>query len=479
MRSLTSKIIYSILGLLLIAATAKLFPFHRLTTNEKADNPLSCRYYVTLESILSNYTLLASDRANVKYIKRRLLHFEKDLKHAPDKAIATAYQNNYEVSLKKFNVSSIKDVANDGLILAIANSSYKNIDDYYLDSRLFCINQMYNEYGDAKRRITHFNLGSLYSQIPSRYMRIVAAYPNDTQLGAYSGFFVNNASTTLETQFMSGMPLLTALYVMPKYDYGILGTCRSQVPWGYFNANAFFDGLTRKVLDIAGIDVFSVLKSQLKSGNFPEFVGAKPIDTNVRGQFGGDYAVYLNTQSYGMAYLANHITYEDPHTIRHFERAIQKYFAHADKHDPYDFVAITTILYDKLMKLADKQDILLEAMPPLSNELENANTPAGTTIIHGIVGPRAWFNADCLREKCTFVLNISNATGWHAYVNGYKTPITRANFAFMAIPLPQGNSSIWFIYSPIGDLISYFVSILGLIYLVIITKRTAGSSYGK
>ena len=457
---------YGILGIIIIVFSLHLFPFQAIHTNEKADNPGRCKYYVTLESILANYPLLANDKANIRFIKQRLRQFEMNVAASNQPVIANLYFANYQSTLSKFGVQTIAGINKSHTILAVAKSSYNNIDNYYLDSRLFCVNAMYNQAADAKRRILHFNLGSLYDLIPSRYLRIVAAYPNDTQLGAYSGFFVNNQTTALGTQFMSGMPMLTALYVLPKHDYAKLGSYSALVPWGYFSPDAFFDGITRKVLDVSGIDVFSVLKSQMAIKKLPSFAGSIPIETHIRPQFGEDYQVFQNTQSYGMAYLANQIHYENPRSIHNFEKSIKKYFAHADDHNSYDFRAITDVLYGKLMLLNNKYDIILEANPPLAATTSGVDQqPLGQIQIKGIVGARAWFETDCLRQNCIFVVNIAKSSGWHAFVNGTPVKILRANFAFMATSVPKGISSVWLIYSPWGDVISYFVSMISLILL--------------
>jgi hypothetical protein len=471
MRKLTPKTIFVIVGLIIIAVSAKLFSFHRISSNERADNPLSCPYYVTLESILANYPLLATDKANIQFIKQKVYQFEKDIKLSKSD-ITLNYKNKYQAMLNKFSINSIDNLTKNSLILTFANSIYKTIDDYYLDPRLFCINPLYIQRSDANRRIMHYNIASLYNQIPNRFMRILAANSNDDQLGVYSGFFVNNGTTTLGPQFMSGLPMVSALYVMPKYFYDNLGSYLGQVPWGYFTPPAFFDGITRKVLDISGIDVFSVSKTTVAKLKLPPFKNAIPLDTNIRPQFGSDYDVYLNTNSYGMVYLANHITYENPHNINHYEKAIKKFFANPVNHDKYDFIDITNILYQKLMLLKDKQDIILETSSTVEPLIDD-NIPAGNAVIKGLVGERIWLNANCLRQNCSLVLNVAKARGWKAYVDGRAVQISRANFAFMDIPVSHGNSSIWFIYAPIPALISYFLSIISLIILFFVSTKRA------
>jgi len=65
--------------------------------------------------------------------------------------------------------------------------------------------------------------------------------------------------------------------------------------------------------------------------------------------------------------------------------------------------------------------------------------------------------------------------GWSAYIDGNKTPIYRANYAFRTILLPEGNHRIVFQYEPkslkIGSAISLVSLVAGLICLLVIHIR--------
>lgn len=465
-----STLTFLVVGIVLIIWAMSLFPFHRLESKELLDNPGRARYYITLQSILANYTLLATDKANVTFIKHRLMQFEHDAKHAArhhGSAVA-GYHQQYRALLQTYGVKSIKNIKKKSTIIDIAKKAADNIDGFYLDARLFRQNPLYSWQPQHQRRILQYNLGGLFNEMPNRYMRILAAYTNDSQLGVYSGFFVNNQTTTMETQFMTGMPMLTALYVMPKYDYNLTGSLDTMVPWGYFGSHSLVDPVIRKVLDISGIDVFSVIKSQMASKQITEIPGASAFNPDIHPSISTDYVPYLNLQSYGMAYLANQITFEDPAEVRPLENAIKNYFSQPINHNPKIFTDTTNLLYGKLMALKEKHDIILEK-PAFTAD---TSIPAGQAVVKGIVGERVLLDSFCQREHCTLVLNIADAPGWHAFVNGSASEINRANFAFMATEVPAGYASVWFIYSPLSSVISYLLSITTLLGLLMACRRT-------
>ena len=213
-------------------------------------------------------------------------------------------------------------------------------------------------------------------------------------------------------------------------------------------------------MDVGGVDLFTVTKSDLGKTRIP---GTLEFARSVHPVFDIGLKTFVNQQSYGMAYLVNHTTYADPDSIQFYENIIKQHFL---KHrDPTKFVAATTVLYQQLMGLKNQHDIILEAKKA-DQRIEN--NPAGSVAIKGIVGKRALFHTNCLRDHCTFVFNIAKTQGWHAYVNGKPSEITRANFAFIATTVPHGASTVWFIYESPAQTIPYFFSIISLMVLIIL-----------
>ncbi|MEK7129778.1 MAG: YfhO family protein, partial [Patescibacteria group bacterium] len=73
-------------------------------------------------------------------------------------------------------------------------------------------------------------------------------------------------------------------------------------------------------------------------------------------------------------------------------------------------------------------------------------------------------------------MSDTNYPGWNAYVDGVKTPVLKANYAFRAIYVPEGTHAIRFTFFPasfkIGLIIS-LVSIMGsLLYILKYERKT-------
>ena len=65
------------------------------------------------------------------------------------------------------------------------------------------------------------------------------------------------------------------------------------------------------------------------------------------------------------------------------------------------------------------------------------------------------------------VLDENYSPGWHATVQGKPAGIQRANFAFQAIAVPQGNSEVEFRYLPVGLYTGVGISVLGLLLVAV------------
>lgn len=456
-------------SLFLILVLACLLPLQVIRTHAKADHNPNCHYYITLHSVLGNSVGLSFDAANRRFIKDKIIKFESDLasKGKTQPVSAGIYRAQYREILAQYGVSSIRKIDKAQQLDSFAWSVYPIVDHFYLDPDMFCWNKLYWWISGSSRRILRYNLGGMYNHIDSRYKRILAAYPNDSQLGVYSGFLVNNQTTTLGTQFMTGMPLLTALYVLPYYDYAKVGSYSAPVPWGYFGPTSFTDTNKRKVLNIAGIDVFSVLSTQLDSLGIKSIPDTTRLEDDTNPIFLADAVSYYNHQSYGLAYIANQVHVIDPALVSDDEDKIKKYFSQPEHRVPAIFTEITSRLYDRLNKLRDKHDIILESDHKVNNQ---ARSPNNLATILGFVGERLFIQTDCKDDQCVLVLNVAYNGGWNAFVNGHKTKIERANYAFMAVHVQKGKSYVWFIYSPWLVTVAYFVSILTLMIVLLISS---------
>lgn len=461
-----------VLPILLIIFSVSLFPLHVLRSNEAADNAPSCPYYISLQSLLTNYKAMPQDTANALFIKNKLLKFEKDLERMNANPHVAHYTKTYTNILTSFKLKSATS-ANTETALKIAQLAFNNIDDFYLNEQLFCRNSLYNWENSQSRRVLHFNFGGYFDQLPNRFVRIQSFLSSGAHLGVFPGFIVNNQTTALGTQFMTGLPLLTALYVLPGHNYEHVGSYIDPVPWCAFWSGYVTDPKLRKIMDIAGIDIFVISKKDLderiKRKEIKGIAGVTPIKSGIRKEFIENTAeIYSNNHSYGLVYLANNIQYLPLDAIKKEEQAINKYFAHPMKHQPFHFMQARDQLYQRLLALKNKHDVIVESARHPAGMQSNLE-PAGNVKILGMVGARILASANCQREACTVVFNIGDSPGWHAIVNGNHSKIERANFAFMATTIPHGQSLIWLIYEPLSQLISYLISIITLLVILTLT----------
>lgn len=439
------------------ALSFAIFPIELLTNYSRVGNPDNCRYYITLQSLLANAHGMEKNAANALLIKDRLQDFQNALAHAPQ-----TIRNEYETAY----AASIRGAVDDNAI-KLAGMAYPIIDRFYLDTRLFCRNPLYDfappQDPHRERRVLRHNLAGLYVELPP-YKTILFGV-HDWAPGAAPGLWVNNESMTFDPKFMTAMPLFTALYILPKYDFTSVGTYSAPMPVLYYTPSTLSDKVTRKVLDIAGIDIFTVYKHEIKAP-IPD---TEPLTGKVNPNFDAGMASFINLDSYGLAYLANHISYADENAISADEASLRKYFSTIKK-NPQEFRGMTERLYDRLLQLKDKHDIVLETE---GEEMlgEGQATPAGTLQINGIVGEKALFTADCKRSECEMVFNVSWVPGWRAYVNNVPQDIARANFAFLAVKVPHGLSHIWLVYDSWIQIISSIISLLTLTMVAVVCSN--------
>ena len=70
------------------------------------------------------------------------------------------------------------------------------------------------------------------------------------------------------------------------------------------------------------------------------------------------------------------------------------------------------------------------------------------------------------------VLSDSYYRDWNAYITGSRVDILRANYAFRAVKLPNGENVVEFKYEPISFYIGGLVSLIGLLILIIAMQKS-------
>lgn len=130
---------------------------------------------------------------------------------------------------------------------------------------------------------------------------------------------------------------------------------------------------------------------------------------------------------------------------------------------------IARLLQDKTLDL--KQTAILES--ELNNPLRGSTGSASIVKYHpNSVRIQATTNGDML-----LFLSDTYAPGWHAYVDGVRTTIYRANFVFRSVVVPTGSHTVEFRYQPTsfkaGALLSIISATIGVmlgLYIVVLKR---------
>lgn len=437
--------------------------------------PQRCPYYSLLEGDLANYPLLKGDQANADRIRNRLTGFELALKDYPN---TDNYTRQYQQALEQSRIHTAGDIPDAAGVYAFARSVAPLIDRFYTDPASNCVHPADSRYDFGDKIFLLPSLASLFSGLPTPFLRIagftddeniprlISWDPSSILFGVGTGLFIHNSSGSFDSRFMVGAPLVHALYLLPGNDFiTSLGTWSHPNRTWAWSSTLLFNPLHRKLFDIAGIDV--IMTPRRHARQFAAAPGFKPMEQDHPPTFPGfkDMMVLRNHQSYGMAYLANDIHYIPESKVISLEHTVKQYLTHNNE-NPAAFREARAWLYGQLDDLKSMYDIILE-----SQERPKEPTPSGDVSIRNMLGEAAVMKADCKRDECELVYNLIKLPGWFAYADGKPIEISRANFAFMAVPLPRGTHEVWFVYAPTSFLCFTLLSLIGLIVLPFLPRR--------
>jgi uncharacterized membrane protein YfhO len=114
-----------------------------------------------------------------------------------------------------------------------------------------------------------------------------------------------------------------------------------------------------------------------------------------------------------------------------------------------------------------RKEVVLEQEPKL--KLDGQGTANVNKYSSGKISITTNSNGDNL-----LFLSDTYYPGWQAFVDGSKTQIYRADFAFRAILVPKGKHQVEFIYNPLSFNLGVLAAALGLLIIVslaVISKR--------
>ncbi len=119
-------------------------------------------------------------------------------------------------------------------------------------------------------------------------------------------------------------------------------------------------------------------------------------------------------------------------------------------------------LFDPNFSLS--KTIILEKQPAISLPT-SSSTPSTTSATIQLYEPNTVTIKTTHEQNAMLFLSDSYYPGWNAYIDGKKTEIYRADYAFRAVEVPKGDHTIVFIYEPKSWVIGLYVTTGGIILL--------------
>ena len=248
--------------------------YPQFQTGRLINNPLDCKPYITLQTLLTNFEGLNQDEANIDLIKQRLVEYEKD------RQIFFLDSNDAEIQIYQHGLASYGVVSAASLgedeVIQFAHNGFRDIDAFYLQDKNCSVDKIVIDSALPIWRIAAYNDAAIFRTIGLPPSRILFATQSDNALGIAEGRLINNSNTAVDARLLSTYPPINALYLIPGFNF-------TQIPkyggYGYYArpwnlmAGQALNSESRKLLDISGIDYFVVRNEDYlhERSNAPEW----------------------------------------------------------------------------------------------------------------------------------------------------------------------------------------------------------------
>ena len=225
----------------------------QLESSRLTDNPTDCKPYITLRTLLTNYQGLSADPANLILIKNRIVNYEKTMQKGQ---IENRDASQFSDFLNEFHAVSASDLSGNEII-SFGEKVQPIIDLYYLENDLCPQTGWYDLSGKSFGRVAEYNYAAILSGVKESTSRILFAIQSDGALGVAEGKNIQNGTTSIDTRFMSSLPAINALYLIPGMNFSNFPQYRGYTPWNLM-AGEVLGNQSRTLMDISGIDYFVI-----------------------------------------------------------------------------------------------------------------------------------------------------------------------------------------------------------------------------
>lgn len=415
--------------------------------------------YETLQAFLANSLPPDDQRASRSYLRKRLVEFEAQ----PSTARAM-----YDAELKALGATSVRDVSDEGL-RAFAYRVAQMIDAAALADKTL------DDIPD--------NIDGYLANLPNPYMRTMAIVGDKLQaIFLSAGRNIVNAHNTSEmfdSRVYVGFPTIQAFFLYPldflpnyrpfagQHDYYIAA---ARPPWWYESEDIVSNDF-RRLLGIAGVGAYLMLPDKLVLDAIAD-PATRLKRLSAEGPTQDRFVLVQDENAYDIAYLARVIGYVKSGEVEVVEQATQKFYTQKLKLEPYEEILKPFVA--RLLALPKKHDAIITLKPgenaPREPALaEGPSARGGAVTVDGIIGPRIGLKVSCPDAQCTTVYTLADLPGWRAYVDGRRVQISRANYAFIAVNVPQGEHYLSLFYETPWQGGGEWFSLAGVVAILILS----------
>jgi len=175
---------------------------------------------------------------------------------------------------------------------------------------------------------------------------------------------------------------------------------------------------------------------------------------------------YLSPEDRFPAKLFTLVFEDDTWRIWEYTKALPRAFFASNIETVTDDQKLFERIYDPASDL--RHTIFVSSGEAVENDnKENGQSGEGIVHILAYESSKVILSVEAPSEGAIF-LSDTYYPGWNATVDGKKTEILKADYAFRAVLVEKGKHTIEFIYQPISVIIGFVLTVVGLVFFVIV-----------
>lgn len=447
----------------LLVTIPRLEPSRLLAISPLAMSSEHGKPYLTLQSQLGLLNGVREDGASLKYLRRRLMAFEN---RRTQQDLGSGYAEGYARILAERGIRSVSELA-DADLESFVRAAATVVDAYYLER----MPGVYPTYIPPDRipfnGYLDYNNSAYLSAVEDESAAIYDASGEGVLVGTNGGpILINNVDNLSPRHIVMSRPIY-ALYLLPDMNFELTRDW-PPLPW-QLKGDYVLSAKPKKLLDVAGADYFLIDEA------FAPLAlreGLQNVTPPIHQRLRRGYALLRNPDSYGLAYLVRRAELAPPGISQALEDRMKVPFAEATVQDYLRYRIAVKLARDRIFSLREPYTAIIEESSRAEAVSQNYSSE-NALITMRVIGSRAAFEVDVADERAWLVFNFAALHSWRAYADARPLPISRANYAFMAVPVPQGRHVVWFEHRMASAQWGLWVSLLLWILCLVSIRRRA------